>query len=160
MNEDILKKTCCFTGHRDISKIKVMELKLKLPKIIEKLITEKCVIYFGVGGALGFDMLAEKSVLKLKKKYPFIKLILVLPCKNHNKNWKIADKLELNFIAKQADKISYISENYTPYCITLRNRRLVNNSKYCICYLNKPTGGTAYTVNYAQENGLEIINLA
>ena len=108
MNEDILKKTCCFTGHRDISKIKAMELKLKLPKIIEKLITEKGVIYFGVGGALGFDMLAEKAVLKLKKKYPFIKLILVLPCKNHNKNWKIADKLELNFIAKQADKISYI----------------------------------------------------
>ena len=28
MNEDILKKTCCFTGHRDISKIKAMELKL------------------------------------------------------------------------------------------------------------------------------------
>ena len=49
MNEDILKKTCCFTGHRDISKIKAMELKLKLPKIIEKLITEKGVIYFGVG---------------------------------------------------------------------------------------------------------------
>ena len=141
MNESILKKTCCFTGHRDISKIKAMELKIKLPKIIEKLIT-------------------EKAVLKLKKKYPFIKLILVLPCKNHNKNWKIADKLELNFIAKQADKISYISENYTPYCITLRNRRLVNNSRYCICYLNKPTGGTAYTVNYAQENDLEIINLA
>ena len=128
--------------------------------IILTFIKEICFIYFGVGWSLGFDMLAVIAVLNLINKFPFIKLILVLPCKNHNKNWKIADKLELNFIAKQADKISYISENYTPYCITLRNRRLVNNSRYCICYLNKPTGGTAYTVNYAQENDLEIINLA
>ena len=57
MNESILKKTCCFTGHRDISKIKAMELKIKLPKIIEKLITEKGVIYFGVGGALGLSLI-------------------------------------------------------------------------------------------------------
>lgn len=73
MNEDILKKTCCFTGHRDISKIKAMELKLKLPKIIEKLITEKGVIYFGVGGALGFDMLGRKGCFKAKKEISFHK---------------------------------------------------------------------------------------
>ncbi len=160
MNEEILKKTCCFTGHRDIPKAQAMELKIKLVQTIEKLITDKGVIYFGVGGAVGFDMLAEQAVLKLKKKYHFIRLILVLPCKNHHKNWKTEDKLEFNFIIRQADKISYISENYTPYCIKLRNRKLVNNSRYCICYSNKSRGGTAYTVKYAEENDLEIINLA
>lgn len=41
-----------------------------------------------------------------------------------------------------------------------RNRHLVDNSSACICYLTKPTGGTAYTVNYASEHGLMIINIA
>ena len=40
-----------------------------------------------------------------------------------------------------------------------RNRHLVNHSSACICYLEKPTGGTAYTVNYARKCGLQIINL-
>ncbi len=29
-----------------------------------------------------------------------------------------------------------------------------------MCYLTKDTGGTAYTVNYAQKHGLSVINLA
>ena len=36
-------------------------------------------LYFGAGGALGFDTLAAQTVLDLKKDYPQIKLILVLP---------------------------------------------------------------------------------
>ena len=30
----------------------------------------------------------------------------------------------------------------------------------CVCYLNRESGGTAYTVRYAGKKGLEIINLA
>ena len=30
----------------------------------------------------------------------------------------------------------------------------------CVCYLNRESGGTAYTVRYAKRKGLEIINLA
>jgi hypothetical protein len=41
-----------------------------------------------------------------------------------------------------------------------RNRHLVDNSSVCICYLTKPTGGTAYTVNYARRSGLQVINMA
>ncbi len=45
-------------------------------------------------------------------------------------------------------------------CIVKRNRHLVDYSSACICYLNKSTGGTAYTVEYAKKRGLQIINLA
>ena len=41
-----------------------------------------------------------------------------------------------------------------------RNRHLVDNSSICICYLTKPTGGTAYTVNYARRCSLQILNIA
>ena len=40
-----------------------------------------------------------------------------------------------------------------------RNRHLVDNSSLCIAYLTKESGGTAYTVNYARQSGLTIINI-
>ena len=59
-----------------------------------------------------------------------------------------------------ADKVVYISQDYTPDCTFQRNRHLVDNSSVCICYLTKHTGGTAYTVNYAKKKGCRVINLA
>ena len=61
---------------------------------------------------------------------------------------------------RNTDKISYTSEHYHKSCIFVRNRRLVDYSNYCIAYLNQDKGGTAYTVNYALQNGLEVINIA
>ncbi len=61
---------------------------------------------------------------------------------------------------EQANKVVYISQKYTPDCMLRRNRHLVDYSSVCICYLNKTTGGTAYTVKYAQKCGLQIINIA
>ena len=58
-----------------------------------------------------------------------------------------------------ADKIVYTSENYYNGCMHKRNRHLVDNSSLCIAYLTKESGGTAYTVNYARQNGLTIINV-
>ena len=40
-----------------------------------------------------------------------------------------------------------------------RNRHLANNSSVCVCYLTEESGGTFYTVNYAKQKGLEIINI-
>lgn len=54
----------------------------------------------------------------------------------------------------------YTAQQYTKGCMHKRNRHLVDNSSVCVCYLNRESGGTAYTVNYAKKNGLEIINLA
>lgn len=53
-----------------------------------------------------------------------------------------------------------LSENYSVDCMHKRNRHLVNFSGYCVAYLNKNSGGTAFTVNYARQNGLEIFNLS
>ena len=41
-----------------------------------------------------------------------------------------------------------------------RNRHLVDNSSLCICYLTKQSGGTAYTVSYAESHDLKIVNVA
>lgn len=151
--------TCCFTGHRTLPKGKLSDISACLEDTIIKYIN-KGYKYFGTGGALGFDTLAAETVLKLKIKYPYIKLILVLPCFAQTKRWNKSDIDRYNHIKTQADKIVYISKEYTSDCMFKRNRHLVNHSSLCICYLSKNSGGTAYTVNYAKKNNLKIENIA
>lgn len=153
------KKTCCFTGHRKIPPEQYIRIAERLRAEIITLIRQG-VIYFGVGGALGFDTMAAQTVLALKESYPQIKLILVLPCKTQTYSWEKADVEIYEKIKAACDKYIYISNKYTTDCMHKRNRHLVNYSGYCICYLTKSTGGTAYTVNYAKRNGLTVINLA
>ena len=64
-----------------------------------------------------------------------------------------------NQILKDVNKVVYASEYYYNGCMQKRNRHMVDNSAFCICYLAKPTGGTFYTANYAKQKGLRIINL-
>ena len=116
-------------------------------------------LYFGTGGALGFDTMAAQTVLALKPRFPHIKLILVLPCQTQTKRWSENDQKIYNLIRHQADKIVYMSEHYYKGCMHARNRHLVDNSSICVCYLTASHGGTAYTVNYALQQGLRVINL-
>ena len=59
-----------------------------------------------------------------------------------------------------ADKEVYTSQDYYNGCMHKRNRHLVNNSSKCICYFTEKPGGTFYTVKYASERGLSIVNIA
>ena len=114
--------------------------------------------YFGAGGALGFDTLAAQTVLNLKKWYPCIKLILVLPCKDQAAGWRANDVKEYERIKSRADKIVYTADRYFNGCMQ-KNRYLVDGGSLCICYLAKQEGGTAYTVQYAREKGLRVVNI-
>lgn len=155
---ELIEQTACFTGHRDIPFFCIPSLKRKLKKTVEDLINQGY-CYFGAGGALGFDTLAAQTVLDLRKTHSQIKLILVLPCKSQADRWSDSDKEVYESIKEQADKVVYTSEEYTKGCIFKRNRHLVDHSSVCVCYVDKDTGGTAYTVNYATTQGLKILNL-
>lgn len=153
------EKTCCFTGHRKIPAIKKKAVVQQLKTEIIALINQGY-LYFGVGGALGFDTLAAEAIIELRKQYPHIKLILVLPCETQTKGWKEKDIEIYDEIKHRADKIVYTSREYTGGCMHKRNRHLVDNSSVCIAYLTERTGGTAYTVYYATKHGLTIRNIA
>ena len=58
-------KVACFSGHRKLPQ-NCTQLTADLETAIVSLI-ERGVIFFGAGGALGFDMLAEEAVLRLKE---------------------------------------------------------------------------------------------
>ncbi len=116
-------------------------------------------IYFGAGGARGFDTLAAQTIIELKQTYPQIKLILILPCKNQTLKWSEKDISSYEYLKSKADKIVILSDKYYNGCMQARNRHMVNHSKYIICYKRKTSGGTAYTVNYANKKGLTKIEI-
>ena len=151
--------TCCFTGHRIIPSGEKETIRNLLETAIEKAIQDGY-RFFGAGGALGFDTLAAQTVLTLKQQYPHIRLILVLPCVDQTTGWKQDDIDEYERIRALADKVVYTSREYTSGCMHKRNRHLVDNSSLCICYLTKLSGGTAYTVRYAESKGVYVRNIA
>lgn len=155
---DMKGKTACFTGHRTIPPQQLVGLARRLRAAVEEAI-HRGYRYFGAGGALGFDTLAAQTVLELKGDYPPIRLILVLPCPSQAERWGREQQRTYGAIKAQADKVVYTSRTYHPGCMHRRNRHLVDHSSLCISYLTQPTGGTAYTVDYATAQGLEMVNL-
>lgn len=152
-------KIACFSGHRKLPE-DCEELRKSLEAAITELI-KKGVMYFGSGGALGFDMLAEETVIHMKQQYPQIRLILVLPCppEQQTLKWNAAQREQYNEIMSKADKVRILSPAYTPGCMPARNRHLVDNSGHLVCFLRQNSGGTFYTVNYAEKQGLNILRL-
>ena len=154
------EKTACFTGHRELREPYEV-VYAKTLKIVETLIL-KGYKYFGAGGARGFDAITADVVLNLKKKYPHIHLILVLPFHKqyeHEKTWT-GNEIRLHEKHKKmASKVVYTQEVYSSGCYYKRNRHLVDFSSVCITYQYKSMGSSAYTTKYARKNNLQFINI-
>ena len=155
----MLEKTCCFTGHREIPQADYEEIKNNTKNVVVSLI-EKGIVRFIAGGARGFDAMAAEVILELKNEYSQIELILALPCPEQTKGWREEDVRKYNFIKERAGEVLYTSNRFTYGCMHVRNRYLVDNSRYCVCYMTKNSGGTAYTVEYANRHNRIVINVA
>ncbi len=158
MKEEEKINSCCFSGHRDLpygDKEKIVDI---LGEVICDL-AGKGYTQFISGGALGFDLLAAEVVLQKKREIPKLKLIMALPCRDQNIKWLPVDKRRYEKVLRNADEIVYVMEQYCTGCMQLRNKFMVENSSICIAYKTRRSGGTAYTVDYAREKGLGIINI-
>ncbi|MFR3237051.1 MAG: SLOG family protein [Acutalibacter sp.] len=155
------KSSCCFTGHRRIPEQEMLWLRRRLREEIVALVEEKGITTFLAGGALGFDTIAAQEVLRARgERYPGLKLELVLPYVGQEEQWSQRDASIYRAMLRQADRVVYIAGRYTQGCMFQRNRYLVEHSAYCLCYQKRGRGGTAYTVRYANSQGLAVRNLA
>lgn len=155
MNDALKKQTVCFTGHREIIHKNLGE---RLDEIVTTL-AENGFLYFGTGGAKGFDMLAAKSVIRVQKTHPNIKLIIVVPCSDYYDRWPKIEKDNYYEIMNCAHKVKFLSDQYYRGCMQVRNKHLVDNSSVCVSYLYKSKGGTAFTVEYAHKKGLTVVSV-
>lgn len=155
--------TCCFTGHRS-QKLpwgfneqdeRCLQMKENAKQKIISAIN-RGYINFISGMAIGFDMICAELVLELKKQYPQIKLVCAIPCKGQEKVWNAFTQKRYNNIVKRADKKVVLAEKYTPECMLDRNRYMINNSSLCIALFDGKPGGTAKTIEYAKQKGLNV----
>ena len=159
----IMGKSACFTGHRKIEG-NPKTLFDRLYSVLKEIVAEQGVTDFYAGGAVGFDTIAAKCVLRLRDTdHANVKLHLVLPCSNkeQTRDWTAEQKFEFRCILQRADSVEYTSQTHDRTCMGRRNARLVKHADtLCICYYDiAHKSGTAQTVSLAKQKGLEIINL-
>lgn len=151
--------TVCFSGHR-VFQDPTADIEKKLDKAVRDCIGKgaEC---FVTGGALGFDTLAARTVIRLREEFPQIKLILALPCppQAQTLKWSAAQVAEYQEIISLSDVVRVLSPEYTQSCMLDRNRYMVDNSSTLIHYLRSNRGGTKYTVNYARTQNIELIGI-
>jgi uncharacterized phage-like protein YoqJ len=160
-----MKMACAFTGHRpvrfsfgyDEEDEKCIRLKLVLARKISALI-EGGVSLFYTGMALGTDQWCTGIVLDMKRQYPHVRLIAVLPCETQADKWSVEQRERYFNTLQECDEVIMLNTHYTPECMLERNRYLVDHADYLLAvYDGGGKGGTAYTVRYAHEKKREII---
>lgn len=153
--------TCFFTGHRILPQAKRAIIDELLTKSIINLIENKGVTDFIAGGARGFDMLAARAVLRIKEQYPYIKLHMYYPCHNQWTRWPYNERYEWQMIKALCDSFIFVTPGeYTPDCMQKRNKKMVDDAYYGICFCIKDGTGTGATMKYAKASGRNIENIA
>ena len=157
---DLRQRTCCFTGHRAIPEKDLPGILERTERAVRRLI-EHGIVFFGVGGAIGYDTEAAKLLFRLSATdYPQIKVILVYPFEGFTSRWSDEQRAEYARLFPQYDKTVCVAQRASREAYLERDRHLVNGSAYCIAYCTRNSGGTAYTLRYAQQEGLKIVNTA
>lgn len=160
-----MEKACCFTGHRPEKLGTGMEdgskglERLKQRLFCETLrLTREGVGLFLVGMARGADLWAAEQVLSIRNVRPegAVKLWACIPYDRQSAAWSEEDQAFYARILAKADKVTYISHEYTHACLHDRNRFMADNSTHMIAVYNGASGGTRSTIEYARKKGLDI----
>ena len=72
-------RSACFTRHRNLL-CDIENLQARLYDVLERAMNKAGITEFYNGGAIGFDLLADQTVLKLRESYSKVKLHMILPC--------------------------------------------------------------------------------
>lgn len=141
------QETAVFIGHSECYGVSRSDVEKAIISLIEKGVTD-----FLSGGQGGFDRMCAGCVKKLKQDYPQIRNILVIPYLT----FSIFDKDYFDEIVYPDDFEKY----HFKAAIPARNKYMVDNATYAICYVTHGWGGAAQTYQRAIKKNLTIINLA
>lgn len=146
------KKTCCVTGHRDVPVGKEQYVEEALRKEVLAAIAAGYTRFIS-GFADGVDLTFAAIVAAEKKQNSCLQLEAALPYRNRI-NAKSPFFQEL---LACCDRVYVQSEKSNRQCYHERNRYMVLSSDRVIAvYDGRSTGGTFYTIRFAQANEKEI----
>ena len=150
--------TCAFTGHRNIKYGHKAGLVHLLSVAVSSAYDKGC-RRFIAGGAVGFDTLAAREVLRFRISHPDVSLILFLPCFDQDAGWGERQRDSFEYILSQADEVKYISETYDRECMKRRNQAMAEECDMMIAYVGHQRSGSSQTLRFATSLGKECINL-
>lgn len=143
---------CCGFGHR----MMLMDIEKPLLEVLERLVEDRGVRVFYTGGMGEFDELFARTVRGMKREYPSLRLVLVMPYLTERLN------MDKAFYEAQYDEIQIPAELegvHPKAAIGLRNRWMVDRSDIVIAALHRDFGGAAEAVRYAESAKKEIIRM-
>lgn len=155
--------TCCLTGHRlrtlgfEEDDGMCEKLKKSLHDEMLRLILYQNVRHFITGGALGFDTFAAEAVLQFRAQIPEITLEIAVPCRTQPNHWSADNRKRYQEILAMANKVTVLSEEYTPWCMHQRNQYMVDQSQFVLAFWNGSQSGTGNTVSYALKKSKNVI---
>lgn len=139
------EKTCCLTGHREISEDKKEYVIAELEKEIRAAVADGYTRFIS-GFAEGVDLIFAALVIELKAQGHPLVLEAALPYRGRLNS----DNQDFQKILSLCDRIKVLSEKSSRSCYHIRNRYMVNESSRVIAvYDGRDDGGTAYTISYA-----------
>lgn len=157
-------RTCAFTGHRpqgmpfgfDEHDPKCAYLIDQIMAIMTNMIINDNVGRFLSGMAIGTDLIAAETTLRLKDVYSWIELECVIPCLNQSSKWAEKFRKRYDDVIRSCARTTLISTEFTKTCMYERNRYLVENCDILLAVWNGKPSGTGKTVDYAVRKGKSI----
>ena len=145
---------CTFFGHRHIYLTDAEQQKLTF--ILTELIQIHHVKTFWIGGMGHFDSACQKTLTQLKNDFPDIQICLALAyIPTNQEDYKYKERFYDKIFCPEG-----IENGPKRFAITRRNRWLVLNSDYVICYINHSYGGAYQAMKTARANGKKIFHLS
>ena len=141
--------SCFFIGHADAPE----EVFVQLTQTVERLIVKENVGYFYVGGYGNFDRLAAMTVKRLKRSYPFILLMLVLPYHPAERPVPVPEGFDGTYYPEGLEKVP------RRYAIVRANEIMAKQSDWLISYVRHGASNSRRILEYAQKQGTACINI-
>jgi len=142
----------------DETDARCVEFRFRLREALEYLIGQGYTDFMS-GGALGFDQMAARIVLSLREKYPWIRLIMVIPFDGQADKWSREQRRRWLEIIEASDKVIRISHSYDKGVFFQRNHYMVENADLILVAFDGQPGGTAGTVAYAKRHGVRVVRI-
>lgn len=160
------QESCCFTGHRP-GKLpwrynefdpRCLKLKRRIADAVE-VAYEQGFRHFLCGMAMGCDLYFCEAVLALRERHPDVTVEAAIPCPTQADAWPPAQRERYDRLVAACDFETMVSGQYTSTCMLRRDRYLVDHASLLIAAFDGTSGGTRYTVEYALNQGLAIVDL-
>lgn len=147
-------QVCALTGHRDLPP----EFDFNgLNDKIEELIKGGCTSFL-CGMAQGFDLAALNCLVGLRQRYRLY-LEACIPYRGFSRHFGLAEREEYDRLLSWCDRETVLLPAFERGCFLLRDRYMVDCADVVLAYCKRETGGTAYTVRYAEKKGVPVLFL-